>query len=589
MGARVTGSTGWRRPVPTVGDTSSAADRRRDAAAWRFSDAERAALYEIVAARRDIRRFRPDRLDPALVRRLLTAAHAAPSVGHSQPWRFVLVEDAHTRERAAVIAERERLRQAHLLAEDSARRMLDLQLDGIREAPLGVVVCCDRRAEGAGVLGRATFPDADLWSCACAIENLWLAARAEGLGLGWVTLFPPEDLAALVGLPPGVATLGWLCLGWPDERPPAPGLERAGWSRRLALDDVVIEEHWEGPGPERPRSHLRSPAPAAVVAARDESDTLLTAPGSLGLLDKALERLLALGITAQPPGCLVLVAADHPVAALGVSTYAASVTYEVLEATIAGESLGAAAARAVGLRVVAIDAGVDGEPLPGALCCRALGPRGDLVAKDALEPADVSRLIDFGRSIGAGLEEAGLVALGEVGIGNTTVAAALASLLLDLEPSMAVGLGASGNTATLDLKLRVIQSAVERARRRHGTGRIDPLPALSCAGGPEFAVLCGVVLGVAANGGAIVLDGLATAVAALSALRLEPGIAAHLLAGQRSRERAHEAVLEELGLEPLLDLRLRAGEGAGAVFATQLLLSALQMRTIAGRVAPRSS
>ncbi|MHB1883668.1 MAG: 5,6-dimethylbenzimidazole synthase [Acidimicrobiales bacterium] len=576
----------WRRPVPTVGDTSSAADRREDADAWRFSDTERAALYGIVAARRDVRRFRPDPLDPALVRRLLTAAHAAPSVGHSQPWRFVLVEGADTRERAAVVAERERLRQAHLLAEDSARRMLDLQLDGIREAPLGVVVCCDRRTEGTGVLGRATFADADLWSCACAIENLWLAARAEGLGLGWVTLFPPEDLAALVGLPPGVETLGWLCLGWPDERPPAPGLERAGWSRRLALEDVVIAEHWEGIGPERPQSHLRSPAQAAVVAARDESDTLLTAPGSLGLLDKALDRLGALGITGQTGGCLVLVAADHPVAALGVSTYDTSVTYEVLEATVAGESLGAAAARAIGLRVVAVDAGVDGEPLPGALCCRALGPRGDLVAEDALEPADVSRLLDFGRSLGAGLEAAGLVALGEVGIANTTVAAALASLLLDLEPSAAVGLGAGGNTATLDLKLRVIESTVERVRRLHGAGRVDPLLALSCAGGPEFAVLCGVVLGVAATGGAFVLDGLATAVAALSALRLEPGVAAHLLAGQRSRERAHEAVLEELGLEPLLDLRLRAGEGVGAVFATQLLLSALDMRTTAGRVAP---
>jgi nicotinate-nucleotide--dimethylbenzimidazole phosphoribosyltransferase len=124
------------------------------------------------------------------------------------------------------------LRQAAQLAPDAARRLLDLQLEGIREAPLGVVVCCDRRTAAAGVLGRATFPDADLWSCACAIQNLWLAARAEGLGLGWVTLFDPAELAALLALPDGVVTLGWLCLGWPDERPPQPGLQRAGWSRR---------------------------------------------------------------------------------------------------------------------------------------------------------------------------------------------------------------------------------------------------------------------------------------------------------------------------------------------------------------------
>ena len=126
--------------------------------------------------------------------------------GTRQPWRFLLVTAAETRERAAVIAERERQRQADLLVEDARRRMLDLQLDGIREAPLGVVVCCDRRAAPAAVLGRATFTDADMWSCACSIENLWLAARAEGLGLGWVTLVPTRR----AGLP------GWVTHGRRD-------------------------------------------------------------------------------------------------------------------------------------------------------------------------------------------------------------------------------------------------------------------------------------------------------------------------------------------------------------------------------------
>src|SRR5690606_7195375 len=106
----------------------------------------------------------------------------------------------------------------------------------IREAPLGVVVCCDRRTPAAGVLGRRVYPDADLWSCACAIENLWLAARAEGLGVGWVTLVPPDQLSELIGLPDGVEPLGWLCVGWPDERHPLPGLERAGWSKRIPVD-----------------------------------------------------------------------------------------------------------------------------------------------------------------------------------------------------------------------------------------------------------------------------------------------------------------------------------------------------------------
>ncbi len=576
----------WPRPVPVVGDRTSAAERRADPSAWRFGDAERAALYEVIRARRDVRRFRPDPLDPALLRRVLAAAHDAPSVGLSQPWRFVLVEGAATRERAAAIADRERLRQAAQLEHDAERRMRDLQLDGIREAPIGIVVCCDRRAEAVGVIGRATFPDADLWSCACAIENLWLAARAEGLGLGWVTLFPPDELASLVGAPAGVETLGWLCLGWPDERPPAPGLERAGWARRAAVDDVLFRERWPDDGPLPPSSHVRAPHQRDVVRARDESDALLTPPGSLGALDRAIERLVALGIDAVEDAALVLVGADHPVAVHGVSTFEPAVTREVLEASIAGESSGAAFAHGVGLELIVVDAGVHGDPVDGARICRPVGPRGDLVSENAMSDSDSARLIACGRELGRSVHES-VVALGEVGIANSTVAALLASVLLGLEPEEVVGLGAGGDAETLERKHDVVRVARDRFRAGNRAGRFDSPKVLAAAGGPEFAVLAGVVLGVAERGAALVLDGFATSVAALLATRLEPGVSAHLVAGQRSRERAHRRVLDELGLEPLLDLRLRAGEGVGAVLATQLLQTALRARAATARVEER--
>jgi nicotinate-nucleotide--dimethylbenzimidazole phosphoribosyltransferase len=324
-----------------------------------------------------------------------------------------------------------------------------------------------------------------------------------------------------------------------------------------------------------------------VVSARDQADRLLTPPGSLGALDRALERLVALGagpIQNGPAqnGALVLVAADHPVTRHGVSTYGPRVTREVLEATVAGESLGAAAARAAGLTVVAVDAGVDGGPVPGALDIRPLGRRGDVVEEDALAESDVNRLVRLGCELGLATG-AGLLALGEAGVGNTTLAAALSSLLLGLDAAATVGLGAGGDTPTLDRKHLVVEAAVSRARARVGL-RPGPVAALTTVGGPEFAVLAGLVLGAASGGGAIVLDGLATSVAALCAVRLQPGAAAHLVAGQRSRENAHGLVLEELGLEPLLDLRMRAGEGVGAVLSTRLLATALEMRAVAGRV-----
>jgi len=214
-----------------------------------------------------------------------------------------------------------------------------------------------------------------------------------------VTLFRPEDLAALLGLPDGVATLGWLCLGWPDERPPAPGLERAGWSRRLPLSDVVLHDRWpteDAGAPAAPPSHLRAPDRQAVVAARDQADRLLTPPGSLGVLDRAVDAVVAAGGGATSSGTFVLAAADHPVAGRRVSVYSPDVTCDVVRAALAGTSLGATAARTAGLGLHVVGAGVSGAPVPGATVVRLAHPRGDLVGRAAMTPDDARRLLDGG-------------------------------------------------------------------------------------------------------------------------------------------------------------------------------------------------
>ncbi|HWU32744.1 MAG TPA: 5,6-dimethylbenzimidazole synthase [Marmoricola sp.] len=547
----------WPRPIPTIGDQTSAAQRAGSPDGWAFPAHARQALSEIIGARRDIRRYRPDSVPEQTLRTVLEAGHRAPSVGHSQPWRFIVVTKPEVRERAARMADEQRLRQAAQMTPDSARRLLDLQLEGIREAPYGIVVACDRRTPAAGVLGRATFPDADLWSCACAIQNMWLAARSEGLGMGWVTLFDPDELHGLLGIPDGVVTLGWLCLGWPDERPPEPGLERAGWSKRQPLDEVVLWDSWaESPSPS---SHLRAPTPSEVVSARDEADRLLTPSGSLGVIDRYLDRWIA----AEHPyperqGLLVLAAGRHRVTEHGVSSYPDSVTDDVVDASKAGVSAAAAAAHATGLAFAFYDAGL---------------ATGDLATSDPLTTERAQFLLDEGRALGIdrGRQHA-LIAIGEVGVGNTTVASALAAHFLKQAASDVVGLGAGADAAMLERKRSVVESALARAQ----VG--DAVEAVARLGGPEFAFLTGVILGAASEHAVVVLDGLATSVCALAALEIEPGIAAYLVAGQRSRERAHQAVLEHLGLEPILDLRLRAGEGVGAAMAARVLTDARRLR-----------
>ncbi len=536
----------WPRPRPLVGDATSSAERASDPASWALPESVRAALAEVIAARRDVRRFRPDPVSDELVASVLAAGHAAPSVGHSQPWRFIVVRDPQLRASAAVMADRARLAQARQLDPDSARHLRSLQLEGIREAPVGVVVCCDRRARPAGVLGRATFPDTDMWSCACAIENIWLTARGHGLGLGWVTLFEPAELAALLHLPDGVQTLGWLCLGWPDERPPAPGLERQGWSRRLPLAGVLAADRWpetEAPAAPRDRSAAAGPAPAAPVTAgraaarltpdsgaathpaadtpaagipaanspasadpaadmpaaaspfarvraRDDEDRLLAAPGSLGLLGDALVRAGSLpgpepssaGAAAAdaglPPGAapalrpgagtLLIAAADHPVTSLGVSAFPRSTTRLVARALAAGQGQGAAMAATAGLAVCLADCGIDGEPVPGWRDARPAGPRGDLASADALTADAAADLLAAGEQAGRELAAAGPLALGEVGIGNTTIAAAMAAALLGLPASEAAGRGAGSDTAIVARKQDVIEQALTRIADRLG-------------------------------------------------------------------------------------------------------------------------
>lgn len=586
----------YERPVPNIGDATSHVDRQQDPEAWSMGEAVTAALDEVISARRDIRRYRADEVPQELVEQVLTAGHRGPSVGHSQPWRFIVVSDQDIRDRAAVMADRERLRQAKLLTQDRAARLLDLQLEGIREAPLGIVVACDRRTPSSGVLGRNTFTDADMWSCAAAIENMWLAARARGLGMGWVTLFDPAELAEMLGLPEGVETLGWMCLGWPDERPPSPGLERRGWSKRLPLEEVVLRNRWpQSDEPSAPVSGLRedlaekyanmqvsAPGRLDVVGARDEADQLLTPPGSLGKLDQALDRLGA-AMDKVYSGTLVIVGADHPITSHRISAFDSSVTYEVMRASAAGSSLGAATAKTIGLTSVTVDAGVNEGPIEGAIDLRLPGQRGDIVTTDAMSLEQTKLLVERGIELGEKLSGDGLVCLGEIGIGNTTVASALACALAGLSPEDAVGLGASSDSSMVERKIKVLIGAFERLQ---GRDLRDPIEALAAVGGPEFAVLTGVVLGAAKAGSVVVLDGLATSVAALAAVQISAGVQGWLIASHVSREHAHQKVLDELGLEPLLELRMRAGEGVGACYGAQMLLTGMRVREAAARWTP---
>ncbi|MGO9195717.1 MAG: 5,6-dimethylbenzimidazole synthase [Acidimicrobiales bacterium] len=203
-------------------------------------------LYEAIYKRRDVRgQFTGEPIDPAVLRRVLEAAHAAPSVGLSQPWDFIIVREPATREvfREHVWSERERFSGS--LPPDRAEQFASIKIEGILDASLGVVVTYDESRGAPNVLGRHAIADAGLYSVCLAIENLWLAATAEGLGVGWVSFYEEAFLARLLGVPDGVRPVAWLCLGPVTQLEATPDLERAGWRKRLPLDAVVHEERYE--------------------------------------------------------------------------------------------------------------------------------------------------------------------------------------------------------------------------------------------------------------------------------------------------------------------------------------------------------
>ena len=210
-----------------------------------FSEEEKRGVYRAIYERRDIRsQFLPKPIPPAVLARILDAAHHAPSVGFMQPWDFIVIED--TRIRRAIHENFERANQrASDLYTGARRDSYDrMKLAGILDAPMNLCITCDRERNTGHGLGRQTDPATDLYSTVCAVQNLWLAARAEALGVGWVSILDLAELKTLLGIPDRHTVVAYLCVGYVSEFRPAPELEENGWERRQSLSALVHFDRW---------------------------------------------------------------------------------------------------------------------------------------------------------------------------------------------------------------------------------------------------------------------------------------------------------------------------------------------------------
>ncbi|CDK99316.1 putative cob(II)yrinic acid a,c-diamide reductase [Magnetospirillum gryphiswaldense MSR-1 v2] len=226
--------------------TETAAARQSE---MTLSDQDRRGLYRTILGRRDVRgQFLPDAIDDGVLARILVAAHHAPSVGFMQPWSFIIIRSPEQRARVKAAFDRANTEAALMFDGERAEKYRALKLEGILDAPVNLCITCDRDRAGPVVLGRTHMAEMDLYSTVCAVENLWLAARAEGLGVGWVSIIEPAALRTILDLPERVVPVAYLCLGKVSHFLAQPELENKGWRKRLPLEELVAFDRFNGPG-----------------------------------------------------------------------------------------------------------------------------------------------------------------------------------------------------------------------------------------------------------------------------------------------------------------------------------------------------
>lgn len=555
-------------------------------AAPAYDDAEREAVLKVMRERRDIRNgFRSDPIPHEVLLRVLEAAHTAPSVGHSQPWDFVVIRSADTRRSMHELAMRQRDAYAKSLPKGRAKQFKELKIEAILDTPVNIVVTADPTRGGRHTLGRHTQPQMAPYSAALAVENLWLAARAEGLGVGWVSFFDEREMVRALGLPEHLEVIAYLCVGYVDEFPDEPELMQAGWSKRRPLSWVVHEETYGRralPG-EEPHDLLAEtvsqirPLDAKALGeawerqADDEAARLARHAGDH--LRAAVRPVPA--VPAADPGARGRrdLRGRPRCARPGCDPWPQEVTAQMVANFLGGGAVCNAFAGQVGAEVCVVDVGVaaDLPATPGLLPRKVRAGTSDMTTGPAMTREEAKQAIEVGIETARDLVAAGNKALltGEMGIANTTASAALISVFTDTDPADVTGRGTGINDETLARKTEVVRRAIEV----HQPDPADPIGVLAAIGGFEHAALVGLLLGGASLRTPVILDGVSAGAAALVARAIAPEVLAACIAGHRSAEPGHVAALNKLGLRPLVDLDLRLGEGTGALLALPLVQS----------------
>jgi nicotinate-nucleotide--dimethylbenzimidazole phosphoribosyltransferase len=536
-------------------------------------------LEDLLKLRRDTRHFTNEPVPDAVLERALQAGHMAPSVGLTDATRYYIIRSAEVKRAVKQLFDEYNDKAEKLIETEQQKSAYQaLKLEGITDAPLGLIVCYDRSVLNEFTIGTIASNDTIRSSAVCAIQNIWLSLTEQGYSMGWVSILNYHRFKEILNLPDEIEPLGYFCVGRPStDYEQQPMLQQLGWKMKSAKPSVkeIGMLHKASASENEP---LGVQAAASISVQLKASIDGKTKPlGSLGILEELAQQIGEVFGTLNPQITephLVVFAADHGIAHHGVSAYPQEVTRQMVNNFLEGGAAINVFCRQHKINLKVVDAGVNYDFATNAELIVHKIARGtqSFLYTAAMSADELDLCLEAGAAVTAQIQADGCntIGFGEMGIGNTSSASVLMSMLYDLPLEQCIGKGTGVNEDQLLKKREILQLAIDRYE---GTNDVKRL--MAYFGGFEIIQIAGAILEAKRRNMLILVDGFICTVAFLCAFKLNAAVKNNAVFCHQSDEQGHRLLLDKLNVKALLKLNLRLGEGTGCALAFPLLQSAV--------------
>jgi nicotinate-nucleotide--dimethylbenzimidazole phosphoribosyltransferase len=545
-------------------------------------------LEQIIKSRRDTRHFTQDEVPDEVIQKALQAGHYAPSVGLTDATKYYLIKSAEIKKAVKELF-LDYDKKAANLTDDELQKLQykSLKLEAIEEAPLGLVICYDRSVLNNFTIGTVGSNEAIKFSAVCAAQNIWLSLTEQGYSMGWVSILNYYQFKQLLGLPENIEPLGYFCVGKPATNyDNQPMLQQLNWKQKQEkpfIEEIKVLNESNialnpNSSPQISNSQFLQVPPSGVRGLLQQKIDNKTKPtGSLGVLESLAKQIGTVFQTLEPkitkPN-IVVFAADHGIANHGVSAYPQDVTRQMVTNFLEGGAAINVFCKQNNIALTIVDTGVNYDFATNTRLVSAKIGKGtqSFLQSPAMSQTELDLCFTKGREIVNSIFETGCncIGFGEMGIGNTSTASVLMSVLLELPIEDCVGKG----TGVVDKKLLQKQNILKKALENYN-GPNDLESKLAYFGGFEIMQMAGGMLQAKENNMLILVDGFICTVAFLIAYKMNASVKENAIFCHSSAEQGHQKILDYLNVQTLLQLDLRLGEGTGCAVAFPIIESAV--------------